>query len=239
MEIEVNKENICINRLVTEKKELFFIQNDIIVPDTKPDILNTINVTGNICINKKEVLDGKVKIDGSIDTNEMYLPDSKNENLRALNCVLDFSKTIDVDGAKEGMTLVTKVELKDIECKVINGRKVTIKAGIELNIKLYLNEDVSIINKINNIEDIQILEKNFSVNSLIGNGKTTVYAKETLKCETSDNITEILKVDMAIVNKDLKFSYNKVLTKAEAEMKIMYLTEENKVGRIDGKIPIV
>ena len=82
MEIEVNKENICINRLVTEKKELFFIQNDIIVPDTKPDILNTINVTGNICINKKEVLDGKVKIDGSIDTYVMCFGFFKNNRCR-------------------------------------------------------------------------------------------------------------------------------------------------------------
>ena len=239
MEVEVNKENICINRLITEKKEIFFVQNDVIVPDTKPDILNTINASGNICINKKEVLDGKVKAEGNINTYIMYLPDSKDENLRALNCVLDFSQNITIEGATEGMTLITNAIVKDIECKVINGRKITLKAGVELDIKLYSNEEVSIINQINNIKNIQLLNESFSINSLIGQGKTIVYAKDTLKGDEKDKITEILKADVIIVNKDLKYSYNKILTKAEAEIKVMYLTEDNRIGRIDGKIPIV
>lgn len=45
MEIDVNKENICINKLVCEKKEMFFVEEDMIVPDSKPDILNSINLS--------------------------------------------------------------------------------------------------------------------------------------------------------------------------------------------------
>lgn len=239
MNIEVGKENICINKLIAEKKELFFVESDMIVPDTKPDILNTINVTGNPCIYKKEILDNKVKIEGNIDTYIMYLPDSQNENLRGLNLSLDFSENIAVPEVKEGMNLITKCTIKDMECKVINGRKIAIKAGIEINIKIYSNEDVEIINNINNINDIQTLKKEFSVNSLIGSGKTSVYAKDTLKIDEKDELAEILKVDVNLVNKDLKFSYNKVLTKADAEVKIMYLTEDNRIGRIDGKIPVI
>ena len=146
----------------------------MIVPDSKPDILNTINVTGNVCIYKKEIMDDKVKIDGNINTYIMYLPDSKDDNLRALNCNLDFSENIAVQGAREGMLLVTKCVIKDIECKVINGRKISVKASVEFNIKMYANEDVEIINHINNINDSQTLQENFNVNSLVGNGKTSV-----------------------------------------------------------------
>ena len=96
MEIELSKENICINKLVSEKKELIYVEEDMIVPDTKPDILNTINVKGNVCILKKEVLQDKVKIEGDVNTYVMYLPDSKEDNLRALNCTMDFSQYISV-----------------------------------------------------------------------------------------------------------------------------------------------
>ena len=119
MEVEVSKENICINKLIAEKKELVFVNSDMIVPDSKPDILNTISTSGNVCISKKEVLDERIKIDGNIDTYIMYLPDSKEDNLRALNCRLDFSESISVPGAKEGMNLVTKCVIRDIECKLI------------------------------------------------------------------------------------------------------------------------
>ena len=90
MEVQVSKENICINKLVAEKKELIFVNSDMIVPDSKPDILNTINVSGNVCLNKKEVAEDKVKIEVCINTYVMYLPDSKDDNLRALNCNLYF-----------------------------------------------------------------------------------------------------------------------------------------------------
>ena len=239
MEVQVSKENICINKLVAEKKELIFVNSDMIVPDSKPDILNTINVSGNVCIYKKEIAEDKVKLEGNINTYIMYLPDSKEDNLRALNCNLDFSESVAVQGAREGMTLKTKCTLKDIECKVINGRKIAIKASIEANIRIYSNEDVEMINKITNIEDIQTLQESFEVNSLIGSGKTSVYAKDTLKVEQNDELAEILKLDINLVDKDIKISYNKILAKAEAEIKIMYLTEDNRIGRTTGRIPVV
>ena len=71
------------------------------------------------------------------------------------------SETISVPGAREGMILTTKCVIRDIECKVINGRKISVKAGVEFCIKLYSNEDVEIINKVGNIEDIQVLQEDF------------------------------------------------------------------------------
>ena len=239
MEIELSKENICINKLVAEKKELFYIEEDMIVPDTKPDILNTINVKGNLCVYKKEVMQDKVKVEGNVNTYVMYLPDSNEDNLRALNCTMDFSQNISVPGAKEGMILVTKSEIKDMECKVINGRKINIRAGIEISICLYSNEDIEIVSNVENVPDIQVLNKDFQVNSLIGNGKTTVYAKENINIDPQDELAEILNININLENKDLKLSYNKVLTKAEANIKIMYLTEDNKIRTINGVVPVV
>ena len=239
MEVELSKENIGINKLIAQKKELLFIEEDMIVPDTKPDILNTINVNGNVCVYKKEVMQDKVKIEGNINTYIMYLPDSKEDNLRALNCTMDFSQNISVPGAKEGMILVTKCEIKDMECKVINGRKINLKAGLEVCIYLYSNEDVEIVNSIQNIQDIQTLNQEFQVNSLIGNGKTNIYAKDTLNIDSQDELAEILSVNINFSNKDFKLSYNKVLTKAEVNIKIMYLTEDNKIKTVKGTIPAV
>ena len=66
MEIDVSKKQICINKLACEKKEIVFIEEDMIIPDSKPDILNSIDLNGNVCIYKKEIMDGRIKIDGCI-----------------------------------------------------------------------------------------------------------------------------------------------------------------------------
>ena len=239
MDVEVSKENICINKLVCEKKEVIFVQNDLIVPDSKPDVLSSINMSGNVCVYKKEVQDDKIKIEGNINTYIMYLPDSKDDKLRSLNASLDFSEFISVPGAKEQMELEINTQIKDMECKVLNGRKVSIKVGLEVLIKLYSNEVADFVNSVNNIEDIQTLQKDFTINSLVGSGNTKVYVKDTLNVDANDEIAEILKTDVNLINNDIKISYNKILVKSEADVKIMYLTENNKINTVKGKIPVV
>lgn len=239
MEVDLNKERININKLVCEKKEMFFIEEDVIVPDTKPDILSTVNLNGIICILKKDVFDGKIKLDGCVNTYIMYIPDSQNSNLRGLNTCINFSKTINVDECKENMIPVIHFNIKSLECKVLNGRKINVRVCIEACIKLYLNEEIDYITKINNIENIQILEENFDINSLVGIGTTKIYVKDTLNIDQNNNLEEILKTEIKLVDNDIKISYNKILVKSEVELKIMYLTQDNTIATFQGKIPAV
>lgn len=237
--IDTLRENLCINKLVTEKKEIIFVEGDMIVPDSKPDILDTICTSGVVSIYKKEVQDEKVRLDGCINTYIMYMPDGADDIVRGLNTTVDFSENISVPEARDGMGVVSDVSIKSIEAKVINGRKVGIKAALEVRLKIYSNEDVEIVNEIQNRDDIQILKEDLKVNSLIGQGETKIYAKDNIQIDNIDDLAEILKAQISLTDKDIKVSYNKVLTKAEAEIKIMYLTEDNRINTINYKIPVV
>lgn len=239
MVVDTIKENLCVNKLVATKKEVILVEGDMIVPDSKPDILNTICTSGVVCIYKKEVLEEKIRIDGNINTYIMYMADDSKDKVRGLTTSLDFSESIQIANCKEGMNCKLNTKLKSIEAKVINGRKVGIKAAIEIEINIYSNEEVEIVNNVQNAEDIQILKENLKVNSLVGMGDTKIYAKDTVNIDNVDNLAEILKADVAIGEKDVKISYNKILTKSEASIKIMYLTEDNRINNITAKIPVV
>lgn len=239
MVVETSKENLNINKIVCEREKLIYVEGDIIVPDAKPDILNTINTSGNICIYKKELFENKIKLDGGINVYIMYMPDSSNDIVRGINTNLDFSEVFDAPNCRENMILDINAELKNIECNLINGRKVHLKANIDIKYKLYANENVDLINDILKNEDIKILKNNKKVNSLVGFGNTKVYAKETVMIDNVDNLAEILQVNINIIDKDIKTSYNKVLAKSEAEIKILYLTEDNRVKSCLYNIPIV
>ena len=239
MEIDVSKKQICINKLACEKKEIVFIEEDMIIPDSKPDILNSIDLNGNVCIYKKEIMDGRIKIDGCINTYIMYLPDSKDDNLRGLNASIEFSQSISIPECKDEMLAETQVEIKDLECKVLNGRKINVRAGLEIRVKLFSNEEIEITTGINNIEDVQTLDDTLWIDSFVGNGSQKAYVKDTLKVDEEDDITEILKAEVSLEESDIKISYNKILSKCEANVKIMYLTEDNRIKTITGKIPAV
>lgn len=237
--IEAQRENLSINKLIAEKREIIFVEGDMIVPDSKPDILNTICTSGVVSIYKKEAQDGKVRMDGAINTYIMYMPDGTEQTTRGLNTTIDFSENISVTNCSEGMNVISDIKVKSIEGKVINGRKVGIKATLEVNLKIYLNEDVEVINEIQNQNNIQILKEDLKVNSLVGRGETKIYAKDTIQIDNMDNLAEILKAQVCFVDRDIKVSYNKILTKSEAEIKIMYLTEDNRINTINYKIPVV
>ncbi len=137
------------------------------------------------------------------------------------------------------MSLDENVTIKSIECKILNGRKINVKATLQFEMSVYSNENVDIIRQINNIKDVQVLESNLNVNSLVGEGYSKTNAKDTIVIDNIDNLAEILKVDLSIVNKDIKISYNKVLGKADILVKMMYLTEDNRIKVVENKIPVM
>ena len=239
MVVETVKEKLNVNKQIAAKKEIIFIEGDMIVPDSKPDILNTICTSGVVCLYKKEVLDGKVRLDGSINTYIMYLADDNNDKVRGLNTSLDFSENINVPNCEMGMSCRVNAKLKSIECKVINGRKIGIKASLEVEIKVYSNEEIEIVNSLQEQAGIQMKTQELNVNSLVGSGETKIYAKETISISQDDNLAEILKTNLTIVGKDVKISYNKLLTKSELEVKMMYLTEDGRVNTVKANIPLV
>lgn len=238
MAVETTKDSICINQIVEQKNESVIVEGDSIIPDIKPDILNAISTSGTVCIYKKEILDGKVRIDGSIDTYIMYLADDENGSIRSINSNIDFTQVIDLEKARADMMLETNVILKSIECRVLNGRKISIKAILDIGVKVSSNENIEIINNVN-VKNVQMLNKELSVNSLIGSGTTKVYAKDTLTIDNIDNLAEIMKVNIKILNKDTKISYNKVLAKSDMSVKILYLTEDNRINSVEGTIPVM
>ena len=239
MVVDTIKNNICVNKIVCKKKEIIVLEEDIIVPDIKPDILNTISTSGNICVYKKEVLDEKIKIDGCVNLYIVYLADSDECRTRSINYNIDFSKSIEIKGCKSDMYLDSNICIKNIECKVLNGRKVNVKIILEICVTLSQEEEINMIGDVKDIEDIQKLNKNITLSQSIGRGQTKIYAKDTIIIDNIDNLVEILSADINIVNSELKLSYNKVLVKSDANVKIMYLTDDNRICNIEANIPVM
>ena len=155
----------------------------------------------------------------------MYLADGEKNNLRGLNTTLDFSETIVVPELQIGMIVDIEPNIKNFECKVINGRKIGIKANVEISIKIRLPEEAEITTNVNDV-NMQILSKKEKINSLLCEGNNKTYVKENVSIPNTDNLAEILNATISLVDKDIKISYNKILAKSEIELKLVYLTDD-------------
>lgn len=226
--LETVKENLCVNKIIGNKTYEIVIEGDSIIPDSKPDILSDICKTGNICIYKKEILEGKIRLDGNVNIYLMYLSDGEDGATRGFNANLDFTEILDFPDANSKMTLDEKITIQSIECKVINGRKVGFKVSLKIEAKVFLNENEEMISEIHGIDDAQTQVVSLKMNSLIGQNTTKAMAKETIVIDGTDNLVEVVSSNLSIINKDTKISYNKVLAKADVLVKMVYLTDDRK-----------
>ena len=239
MVVETAKNQVILNKQVGQKKESRMVETDVIVNDVKPDVLNIISTNGIVSVYKKEIMENKVRIDGAINTYIIYMADDESGSVRSLNTSLDFTQIIDMENVKDNMNAQINVSVKSFDTKVINGRKLNVKASIETSVKVYSNETFEVITGIEKVKDVELLNNTQKITSLVGNGTNKVSAKDTIAIDVADDLAEIMKVDFKIVDEETKISYNKVLSKADAVIEIMYLTEDNRINTATTKIPIM
>ena len=236
--MNIDKEKIIFNQVVAKQKITFSIEDNIIIPDVNPDILSVINSSSNLYVYKRELNNGKVKFDGGIQLDIAYIADDESNNIRALHTALDFSKSIDVDNIEDGdYTFSYNLCVKSIEPKILNGRKISVKANVEGEIILYLNKEKEFVKSVEDMDQIQKISETLKINSLKGSGETVCPARDTV--EISENLADILGADIYVRNKEIKVSYNKVLSKANCVVDIMYLTEDEHIKNTTAQIPIM
>ena len=107
----------------------------------------------------------------------MYLADSENESTRAFNSNIDFTEILDFPGVEPHMILDEEISIKNIECDVINGRKVAFRVTLTVEAKVFLNEDEEVIKEIKGMPDIQMLVNSLQMNSLVRSKYNKSYGK--------------------------------------------------------------
>lgn len=241
MNIETVNEKVKACKFVGHENIVEVVEGDVIVPDIKPDILSLINVDGNVFITKKEVQDGKVKLDGAVEVFALYVADDEKASVKGINALLNFTENIDIPGAKEGMLAIVNYKLIGMEHKVLNSRKISVKCSIEMDIKVIGEEEIEVTKEILEPGNIQYRKENICLSELVGAACQNVDVKENVMLEEGKpSISEILKTKLSIINCGYKISYNKILVKADLRMNVVYVAdnESMSVEAFDTLIPV-
>lgn len=233
----MEKQVMKLNRKVLSKEKEVEISLDVIVPDIKPDIVAIFNTNANSYIYKEEIANGKIRLDGNVDTYVVYL--SETGETRSLAVNMDFIETVEDSSIEEGMRYKSNVRIKKIETKILNERKINIIAKIKLNIEFYENSEVEFLKSSDTDSKLQKMEKNYELKQLVGTNKSKASVKEDIILETAESIIEILKTEITVTNIENKVSYNKVLAKADANIKIVYQTEDMKIRVLKTTYPLM
>lgn len=234
----MEKNTILINKKTVEKFKNIEVKGDIIVPDSKPDIVSIINTNANSYIYKEECLDGKYRFDGNIDFRIIYLAD--NGETKCIQTTLDFMDFVEDSNINESNSTKYRIEIIQIDTKILNERKISLCAKIKINFEFYESDNIEYFDNFDSLSDVEKLQENVTINTLVAQNTIRSSLKEDIAIsEENDSIIEILKTTISVGNIENKISYNKILSKAEVNIKILYLLNTGKISKVDTNIPIM
>lgn len=233
----MEKNSVVINKKIASNTKVIEVNGDIIVPDIKPDIVNIINTNATAYIYKEEVTNGRIRVDGNIDTYVVYLAD--NGETRSVQTTLSFAESIEDTNIVETAFSKQKVYLENIEAKVLNERKISIKSSLKIKSEVFEKSEIEINDDFEEIQNVEKLKETLNIKSIIGINKVKTSIKENISVDSSLEVAEILKTDIEICNLENKISYNKVLAKADAKIKIVFLAEDGRIGVANANIPVM
>ncbi|MCX7841962.1 MAG: DUF3794 domain-containing protein [Clostridia bacterium] len=227
MSLELIKEGIRVNEVLTKGSGQTVLENDIIVPDAKPDIAKILLFDADAIVNSTEVASDKLIVSGTANYKILYLSDEQDKTVKSINTKLNFSHTINMPSMAENGKCKARSEVEHIEYNILNGRKVNAKLIIKTDYKVTSEKDQAVANDIKGNENVQILKKSVNINSFVGAGQGEYKLSESLVIPNGKPaVSELLRSDIRITAKEYRLTDNKVIAKGELSIATLYIADD-------------
>ena len=209
--------------------ERIYIEEDILVPDIKPDLLSVLSMDAAVKISEKEIQAGQsgdetLSADGEVVLQTVYLPEKPDadEPLVTIRSSVPFKADWTVN-AEPYSKLCIQPQVERVDYSVINERKFRAKITITLNMKEYKDMELDIFEGIKG-ESVQILKENITVTDIAASKRDIIDINEELPLKESGILPQkILKYDITIAENHRQITAEKAVINATAACSVLYL----------------
>ena len=238
MPLNIEKHKLNLNKCTVRDTKSSWIEQDIVVPDTKPDVIKIVRIDANVYVTDKDAMDGNIKISGNITYYIMYK--DENKRIRNVTATYPYTKIIDERKSNSNMNIRVVPRIKNIIYSVPNERKIALKTEVSFRYTLTEIGCYEILTRIDGEEKLEAKTDKQTFLNITGQRKQTIESREDIMLpENSKGASEIIRVETEIVNTEYKISYNKIMVKGEIKAAIIYMdsTEDKEIGIYQSNIP--
>ena len=230
--MELIKKSIHMNRLKNPVRGEITLDDDFIVPDTKPDINGVITSEGEVTIDYVAVSDGKVNIRGRLLFKILYLSNDGDKRLHNMAGELHFDENMLLKDVSEGDNVNVKWDIEDLSIGIINTRKISAKAVVALEVTAENVYDIGFIADVNNGEDghVDYIKKDIDVSQIAVSKRDVIRVKSELDIPSNrGNIQSVLWNTVRIKNTSVRLLDGKLVISGEISVVVLYESEENNM----------
>lgn len=205
------------------------IEEDILVPDVKPDLARILSMDGKVKLAEQELHIGQagadtIRLNGDLILQTLYVPEhaADGEPIVAIESRIPFKSESEMKTSPYSELAVAPV-IEALEHTIINERKFRAKLTVKFGFKEYSKVDAEVFEGVRN-EELQMLKEKLSLIDVAVRKKEPFEVKEDLALkETMPEILKILKYDVNVIENHKQITKEKAVINASVYCNVLYM----------------
>ena len=237
MSFELETENIRMFEPIKTANVKTVIDTDIIVPDTKPDVLNILQVNALSSITEKHIQKDTMSVMGYVDYTVLYSGGDENIQVKSINYRAPFSQHIDAAGISENMFSYVTSNVSHIEFHIQNSRKINVKSVVAFDTGAYSLISVNAASNVLTEHKLPLKEDDIkALNISVCSSSKIAVSDEIRLSSSAEGEYELLKTEVKLSDTEVKTMNNKVVIKGNLITDTLYLLDDD-IHHIENEIP--
>ena len=240
MSWDLEKKKITLDQQAGKESSQILLEGDVIVPDSKPDIEQILRCNGIVQLQEAKGNEDRVNFSGELLLSILYQGKKSMKPISGMEASLPIEDIIHIDGIDQNADITLSAVLNHLDCKLLNDRKINIKAVITVIAEATTSYTGEIIEAINDMPALQTKKGNMNINSTIENKKERFIVKEELVIPNNKpNIGEILQTTVTIADKDIRPMDGRVMIRGNLKLCTLYVgdTDDSILEVVEHEIP--
>ncbi len=230
--VELLKKNIRMNRQKSSAVSQVALEEDVNVPDSKPDVRSMIQEDGAIHVEDTRIEEDRVVLTGYLSVRVLYIADGEELQIHKLESRLPFEEKLNLEGARDGDNVRVKWDVEDLKVSLINSRKVSMQALVTFHASIEELYDVQAGVELHGIEGLSVLTEELKPLSLAVQKKDIVRVKDEIALSSNKpNIGEVLWDSIQLRGTDVRVLDGQLDIKGELFVFILYAGDDENATK--------
>lgn len=242
--MELMKQDIHMDCRKCRASMQIALEDDVNISDSRPDAAKLILDRGNVVVSEIKVTEDHVNVKGALEFHILYLSDQVQEEsgrgeLAQMEGKIPFEENIFMEGVTGTDTVNVVWEIEDLSTGLINSRKLSVQALV--NLELYCEEvrDEEIAVDLCSQEPVEFRKRNLQVASTKVCKKDLFRIKEEVEIPGSfPNILSLIWTEITLGTIEYKVLEDKISIQGELRAFFVYRAEgEEEICHYETTLP--
>lgn len=228
--MELERKYVSLNRQKGKAVSQITLEEDLNVPDQKPDIFRMIHSQGEFRPDEVKGEAGKVKVRGMFIYRILYIGEGGDRMPETLEGSIPVDETVFLNELEDGDELDFHWELEDLHASAIHSRKANVKCVLSMTAEAFREQPVPLVESPMEEQELYLKTCPVRLQQEVIHKKDTLRVREDMNLPPGrPNIRRILWKEMRLQGCEVRQEEGKLLVKGELVVFFLYESEEEDV----------